>query len=57
MAVEEQTATIGEINNSHQITSVATMTSVTSHEEAEAVNQLARLAVGLKAVVERFRLQ
>lgn len=56
VAAEEQTATTMEINNNiQQITEVAHMTSTSSHEEAEAANQLARLAEDLKGMVEQFK--
>ena len=56
VAAEEQTATTMEINNNiQQITEVAHITSTSSHEEAAAANQLARLAEDLKGMVEQFR--
>jgi methyl-accepting chemotaxis protein len=56
VAAEEQTATTMEINNNiQQITEVAHITSTSSHEEASAANQLARLAEDLKGMVEQFR--
>ncbi|WP_246545737.1 methyl-accepting chemotaxis protein [Pelotalea chapellei] len=57
VAAEEQTATTMEINNNiQQITEVAHITSTSSHEEADAANQLARLAEDLKEMVEQFRI-
>jgi methyl-accepting chemotaxis protein len=56
VAAEEQTATTMEINNNiQQITEVAQMTSTSSHEEAAAANQLAKLAEDLKGMVEQFK--
>jgi methyl-accepting chemotaxis protein len=56
VAAEEQTATTMEINNNiQQITEVAHITSSSSHEEALAANQLARLAEDLKSMVEQFK--
>lgn len=56
VAAEEQTATTMEINNNiQQITEVAHITSTSSHEEAAAANQLAKLAEDLKGMVEQFK--
>jgi methyl-accepting chemotaxis protein len=56
VAAEEQTATTMEINhNIQQITDVARITATSSHEEAAAANQLARLAEDLKSMVGQFR--
>ncbi|GFO58131.1 methyl-accepting chemotaxis protein [Geomonas silvestris] len=56
VAAEEQTATTLEINkNVQQITEVANLTARSSHEEAAAANQLARLAEDLKGMVQQFR--
>jgi methyl-accepting chemotaxis protein len=56
VAAEEQTATTMEINhNVQQISEVARMTSSSSHEEAAAANQLARLAEDLKSMVQQFK--
>jgi len=56
VAAEEQTATTMEINNNiQQITEVAHITSNSSHEEALAANQLAKLAEDLKEMVEQFK--
>jgi len=56
VAAEEQTATTMEINhNIQQITDVAGLTPTSSHEEAAAANQLARLAEDLKGLVEQFK--
>jgi methyl-accepting chemotaxis protein len=56
VAAEEQTATTMEINhNIQQITDVANLTATSSHEEAAAANQLARLSEDLKGMVEQFK--
>ena len=56
VAAEEQTATTMEINhNIQQVTDVAGLTATSSHEEAAAANQLARLAEDLKGMVEQFK--
>jgi methyl-accepting chemotaxis protein len=56
VAAEEQTATTMEINNNiQQITEVAHITSMSSHEEAAAANQLSKLAEDLKEMVDQFR--
>ncbi|HBA72129.1 MAG: chemotaxis protein [Geobacteraceae bacterium GWC2_55_20] len=56
VAAEEQTATTTEINNNiQQITEVAHISSVASHEEASAANQLSNLAEDLKRMVELFK--
>jgi len=56
VAAEEQTATTLEINNNiQQITEVANISSKSSHEEAQAANQLSRLAEDLKGMVGQFK--
>ena len=56
VAAEEQTATTLEINNNiQQITEVANISSRSSHEEAQAANQLSKLAEDLKGMVGQFR--
>lgn len=56
VAAEEQTATTLEINNNiQQITEVANISSKSSHEEAQASNQLSKLAEDLKGMVGQFK--
>ncbi|MBJ6724625.1 methyl-accepting chemotaxis protein [Geomesophilobacter sediminis] len=58
VAAEEQTAVTVEINNNiQQITEVANLSSRSSHEEAAAASQLARLSDELKSMVEQFRYE